>query len=144
MVDEVQGEYGDFIRTQFSVLKKIKIVPAPYNMCTPKALERYAVFQKMKNKYIKPTYYVEGDYLTVASTGKRYELKQVDSPIHQDPDASYAQYISSMGIIPTDRTRAIEALEYAMSKLAYKDKVPTESMIRAIKRIKGEVDAERV
>lgn len=139
MVDQVEGEYGDFIRTQFSVLAKIKVIPAPHNMCTPKALERYAIYKKMKNKYIAPAYTIEGEYFTVVATGRRYPLSQVDLPIHQDPDASFGQYVADMGVVPVDKDRAIIAIEYAMAKLAYKDKVPTEKLIRARKRLKGEI-----
>jgi len=137
-VDELGGDYADFIRVQFAALQKFGQVPSPSHLCSKNAIQRYTVFQKMKNKYHHKTYSVEGDEFVVHSTGKRYPISQADLPIQKDPTANYAQYLATTGELPVDRPEAILSVEYAIAKLKYKDKVPTDSMVRILRRLKEE------
>lgn len=136
MVEEMGGEYGDFIRVQFAAMQKFRTVPAPHHLCSKNAIQRYSIHQKMKNKYHHTAYSVEGDEFIVNCSGKRYPLKQVDAPVQDDPVANYAHVLAREGLLPENKIEGIIALEYAIAKLRYKDKVPTDSMIRMLKKCK--------
>jgi len=138
IVEEVGGEYRDFIRVQFTSMQRIGRFPSPGHMCNKHAIDRYIIHQKMKNKYHKKTYSIDGEDFIVHATSKRYPIKQADLPIQQDPVANFAQDMARSGVTPKDRGKALEDLEYAIAKLQYKDKVPTDSMLRMLNRLKEE------
>lgn len=138
LVDEMQGEYGDFIRCQFNALSRIKVVPQPYHLSSTRAVERYLIYQKMKNKYYKQGYCIEGDKMIVYTTRREYPISQVNLPSVDDPDATYAFYIANNDtkLKDEDKQHAIETLEYTIAKLRYKNKVPTEPLLRKLKELR--------
>jgi hypothetical protein len=137
LVDDMGGEYGDYIMCQFEACQHVKVVCKPHHLCSTKAVERYLRFQKKKNKYHKQSYSVDGDYLIVQATNRTYPLSQVDLGVKDDPDANHAQYIVSndLKIDEKDRPKAIEEIEYLICKLRYKEKHPTEPMVRKLKEL---------
>ena len=136
IVDEMDGSYGDFIRCQFAAMRKFKLVPAPHHLSSRNAVQRYMVHQKMKNLHHYSTYSVEGDDLIVHATMKHYPLEQADLPTKEDPEANYAHHISNTDCASGDTTKDIESIEYAIAKLKYKDRIPTEALLRKLKQLK--------
>lgn len=141
VVDEMEGDWGDFIRCQFAAMRRLKLIPSSHHMCSPKAIQRYIVHQKMKNRYHRKEYSLEGNYFTVHATGKQYEIKQVDLPTQEDPMANYAHHLANSDEMPPNGEYALECLEYAIAKLRYKDKIPTEALMRRLRQLKEEVCA---
>ena len=135
IVEEMNGEVGDYIRVQFSALKRVGAVPSPSHMVSKRAVDRYMIHQKMKNKYHYATYSVEGEEFVVHSTQRRYPMSQADAPLQQDSDANYAHYLAKEDKIPERTKEALEAVEYAIAKLRYKDKTPTDALLRLQRRL---------
>ena len=135
IVEEMKGEYGDYIRVQFAALKRVGAVPSPSHMVSTKAVDRYMIHQKMKNKYHHREYSIDGNEFVVHSTQKRYPVSQADASIYDDSEANYAHYISKEENLPKDIQKAWEAVEYAIAKLRYKDKTPTDALLRLRSRL---------
>jgi hypothetical protein len=136
LVDDMKGDYGDYVRVQFQACQHVHVVCKPHHLCSTKAVERYLRFQRMKNRYNAPTYSVDGEYLIVNATNKRYPLSQVDLGTKDDPEANFASWCVSNDAAPTDIGKEIECLEYLLVKLQYKEKVPTEPMLRRLKLLR--------
>jgi hypothetical protein len=135
LVDEMKGDYGDFIRVQFAALKTFRTVPSPKHLISEKAAQRYTIHQKLKNRYNFPSYHIDGKELVVVNTGRRYPLVQVDAPTRDDPEANYAHYIARTNE-SGDPKKDLEALEYALVKLRYKEKIPPEPLLRKLREVR--------
>ena len=126
IVDQLCGEYSDYILTQFRAFKKLKFAPKPEHLVTDKAIARFKMFQKMKNRYFYPEFALEGNELIVRATSKRYSLTQVELPATQDSLSNYALSLASNETLPNlseeGKQRAIEALEYTICKFLFKKK----------------------
>ncbi len=137
-IDDLSGDYADFIRCQMYAFKVIHIFPKPHHLNTEKAFARYKRHQAMKRIYRTPIYTIDGDTFTVVLTWKSYPMSQVQASISNDSTANYATYTSRMrdlDNVPLEGT-LFDAVEYTLAKLDYLKKQPTESLLRLQSRLK--------
>ena len=137
LVDQMDGDMGDFIRCQFRALQHFKTIPQPHHLSSTKAVERYLIHQKMKRSYRREKYSIEGENVTVYATGKVYPIRQLDSSNEQDPDAAWAIHVTANNpkLLPTEEDGAAEALEYLVVKYEYKGRTVPENVIRKLKEL---------
>ena len=140
MVDQLEGDYVDFILFQFRVYKKFRAAPKPENLITESSIGRYITHQKLKNIYNTEVYFLNGDSFVVKKTNKTYPFTRILLPTNQDSLASFAYSVSPEKInqlLSEDtRDRIRESLAYLEAKLIYK-KVPIPNSILDLLKIVG-------
>ncbi len=135
IVDQIEGEYSDFILYQFNVFKQFRTAPKPENLITEKAIRRYVGHQKLKNLYNTKEYFLNGDSFTVKKTRITYSFSQVLASASQDSVANYAYSIPKMetheGVSDTQKDRIRISLAYLEAKLKY-HKTPIPDSIKEL------------
>jgi len=133
ILDAKQMDYMDYIAFHFD--NPDKFMPAGKYICSTRAVQRYEIHQKMKNKYVNDDYSIDGEDFYVNKTFKKYELKQVKDGTAQDPDAHFALTMSSSG--NPENSELWEAAEYALCKFLYKDKTPPTELMEFVKKCRN-------
>lgn len=140
IVDQLCGEYSDYILTQFRAFKKLKFAPKPEHLITNAAIARFKIFQKMKNRYFYPEFALQGNELIVKANNQRYSLTQVELPATQDSLSNYAMSLASNETLPNfseeGKQRAIEALEYTICKFLFKKKPLPKGIKEKLEKLK--------
>ena len=138
IVDDMNGEYSDFIQFQFMVYSKFRIVPKPESLITEKSIRRYIAHQKLKNIYNTKEYFLKGDNFIVKKTNILYPFSQILSSTSQDSLASYAYSVSKMEtdkeISEAQKDRIRVSLSYLEAKLKYHRAVIPESIQELINK----------
>ncbi len=138
IVDQIEGEYSDYILFQFKVYKSFKTAPKPENLITEKAVRRYAGHQRLKNLYNTKEYFLNGDIFTVRRTRKTYPFEQVMLSTSQDAVANYAYLVLEMKIdesLSEEKLNRIkDALAYLEAKLIYKRSPIPDSIKKLIEK----------
>jgi hypothetical protein len=139
IVDEVGGEYGEYIRLQFETYKKFRTAPTPAHMISLNAIKRYRAWQKKYNKFNTKEYTTNGDSFVVSKTRKTYPMAQVLLPVSQDTDALTAFSILEVedyeGLPEATRDKYAEALYYLEAKLRYKGAIVPQSIKDVMEKI---------
>ena len=142
VVDDLGGDYSDYIHVQFQAFRGMKGIsaPKPEHLISKGAIERYKVFQMRKNRYTKEAYSIDGDVFIVTATGKRYPFWRVELSSNEDMDSIrvllLVQSSSYKKMNREELIKALEDIEYFLAKLKYKGKMPTNSLIEARDEIK--------
>jgi len=136
LVDEIGGDYADYIRVQFEAFRYARLgaYPKPEHLSSAKAIERYKGWQRRSNKYNGRTYTMDGDNFIVNSTGKSYPISILSLSSAEDSVASYAinatHRLNWIGIEEPIIEEEYNAVEYLCAKLEYKRKEPTMTLLR--------------
>jgi hypothetical protein len=141
IVDDLEGDYSDYINVQFSAFRKLGFPPQPHQLLTDKAIMRYKTFQRMKNKFRTPDYKVDGNIFIVNETGKEYNISQANLGSSNDPIALYTFSLSSDPTQLDDLNvkglkEAFEGVAYTICKLKYKSKMVGDRLLRLYKDLK--------
>jgi hypothetical protein len=142
-IDKIGGDYMDFINLQFSIFKRLGFPPKPKHLISQNAINRYKIHQKLKNRYHYKEYSVDGDYLLVHQTNKRYPISQVNLPSYSDPDANFAFALADEGIhgmSKEDKEKVREVVIYTIIKLQYKGHRPTEKLLKLYKEVQNGIN----
>ena len=142
LVDEMGGDYDDFIRLQFTIFKRLGFPPKPEQLITQNAINRYKIHQKLKNRVHYKEYSVDGDYFIVHKTNRRYPLSQVNLPSTSDPDANFAFALSEgegiRHLSEKEQSEAKASVIYAVQKLCYKGRHIPERLLKLYEEVQNE------
>lgn len=137
IVDELRGEYADYINLQFQIFRKLKIAPKPHHLISIGAVRRYKSHQKKYNIYDMEDYTTNGDFLTIKKTRKIYSISQILLPTNQDTLALHAYNLSKMetweDLSKDEKNR--DAIIYLIIKLKYKEAIIPESIKEIAKKL---------
>ena len=144
VADELGGNYPEYIQVQVDAFRYYHKFPLPSMVGTDRAIKRYKSFLLRHRKSYTSLYTLDGDTFIVANTGVSYPMAQVESTLSEDSVASYASHISNSlpEIKEGNREKVVRALEYYFAKLAYKKKIPPDTLFRALEVYKGITDEE--
>jgi hypothetical protein len=120
VVDEMHGEYSDFILTQARAFGYYHKFPEPYQLVSDQARQRYHIHQSRKNRYNYEYYSVDGDYITIKPTGKTYSVNKISKRVEDDDDASFIMNIIDR-CIPHDN-KYDDLIWYIVVKYMYRQK----------------------
>lgn len=145
IVDELGGNYAEFLQCQFKAFKYYRRFPLPAMLSTGKAIKRYKAYLSRRRKETTPLYSIDGDGFVVSRTQLLYPLSQARSSLREDPVATYASYLyQNVPALPTtDRKEAVNALEYYLAKLASKGKQPPNGLIESIRKYRSEDEKDK-
>jgi hypothetical protein len=115
IVDDLGGEYSDYITFQFKAFRNIRIAPQPYHLISAGAVKRYAAHQRLANIYNTEEYSVRGDYFIVSKTRKGYPLSQILLPVSQDTIA-----LRAYDLLALSSREDLDSFYYLEAKLKYK------------------------
>jgi hypothetical protein len=132
-LDAKQMGYDDYINYHFNNAKTY--ITAKY-ICSPTAIMRYEVHQKMKGKYMSDNFSVSEDVFYVNKTYKAYPLSQVNSATSQDPDANFALTMAEKGEDLEFSQELWQACEYAMVKFEYKGKTQPTTLVQLTNKMR--------
>jgi hypothetical protein len=138
IVDDIDGDYADFINATIDACKMIPMFPTPQHLVSDGAIKRYA-----KRKAAMSCPYVisrEGKFF-VMSTGRSYVLIQAMQPVDEDGLAYQTLVRASGQKVPKDpkeRARLVEDVEYVLAKFKLLGKSPTYSLLRFKEKLDGD------
>lgn len=123
-LNEREWDALDFLQCQFKAFKYHRIFPSPKALLSDKSFARYAARLDRANRNKEKLYYEKGDLFFVTKTGKAYTISQVQAPLSQDTDASFASFVitENPDLPPKMWDCTLKCLEYYMAKLAFKGK----------------------
>lgn len=122
IVDDLGGEYAEYINVQFAAFRRFRTAPKPPHLILEGAIKRYKAYQRKNNIFYTKEYRTYGDYLEVSKTRKVYPLSQVLLPVSQDTTALMAYSLVKdkikEGVRITEGNG--ESIYYLEAKLKYK------------------------
>lgn len=144
--DELGGNYPEYIQVQVDAFRHYRKFPLPAMLSTNKAQQRYKGFLLKHRKTYSSLYIIDDDQFIVTNTQMSYPMSQVESSLSEDSVASYASHISNSlpEIKERNTEKVVRALEYYFAKLAYKKKIPPDTLFRALEKYKGIKDEEAI
>jgi hypothetical protein len=134
-LDGISAPYDKYIRFIVHFFSKFHKFPTTKMLLADKSINAFRVHQSMKNIYVEDLYTLDGDFLIVQRTWRKYPIRQVQLPINDDAVAT--KVVHSL----TDKKlQIIEDFEYFMAKMAYKKRMLTDAFIKAYEELNEETN----